>query len=113
MSFPHKRESSVKEYFVYILASKRNGTLYVGMTNDLARRVLEHKQDAKPGFTKRYSVHSLVYYEVSEDVHEIIAREKAMKKWLRKWKLELIEKHNPDWSDLCEEDGTILSLPRD
>ena len=103
----------MKEYFVYILASKRNGTLYVGMTNDLARRVLEHKQDVRSGFTKRYAVHTLVYYEVGEDVHEVIARVKAMKKWRRAWKIELIEKHNPKWNDLCEEDGTILSLPRD
>src|SRR5262245_52806644 len=87
-------------FYVYILASKRNGTLYIGVTNDIARRVLEHKQGLVDGFTKKYGVHQLVYYEHTNDVNEAIGREKQMKKWNRKWKIELIEKFNPEWKDL-------------
>jgi len=90
-------------YYVYILASRRNGTLYVGVTNNLARRVYEHKQGLVPGFTTKYRVHLLVHYEPYEDVREAIAREKRVKRWLRKWKLELIEKHNPTWQDLYDQ----------
>jgi putative endonuclease len=102
-----------KTYFVYILASKRNGTLYTGMTNSLERRVYEHKHDVNEGFTKRYGVHRLVYYECTSDVYAAIQREKQIKKWRRKWKLELIEEHNPEWTDLCSEEGTVLPMPRE
>ena len=87
-------------YCVYLLASKRNGTLYAGVTNDLIRRVWEHKNDVVEGFTKRYSVHRLVWFECTESVHAAITREKQIKKWNRAWKLELIEKTNPEWRDL-------------
>ena len=87
-------------YYVYILASKRNGTLYIGVTNDLVRRVHEHKNDFAEGFTKKYQVHDLVYFEQADDVGAAIAREKQLKKWNRAWKLELIEKSNGDWQDL-------------
>ena len=85
---------------VYILASRRNGTLYVGVTADLVRRVWEHKAGVVEGFTKRYGVHRLVWYEMHENMLAAIAREKAIKKWRREWKLQLIEKFNPDWRDL-------------
>ena len=93
----------MKTYYVYILASKRNGTLYIGVTNDLIRRVYEHKNDLIKGFTKKYKVHRLVYYEPYDDTHSAIQREKRIKKWMRKWKIELIETMNPDWRDLYEE----------
>jgi putative endonuclease len=87
-------------YFLYILASQRNGTLYVGITNNLLRRVQEHRDGLVPGFTKKYGVKMLVYFEVHGDIVEAIAQEKRMKRWLRRWKLELIEKQNPPWLDL-------------
>jgi putative endonuclease len=87
-------------YWVYILASKRNGTLYVGVTNDLVRRVWEHKNDFVEGFTKKYGVHLLVYFEQAASPDAAIEREKQLKKWNRSWKLELIEKENPEWRDL-------------
>ena len=90
-------------YYVYILASRRNGTLYVGVTNDLVRRVYEHKQGVVPGFTKKHEVHHLVHFELFGEIAEAIAREKRLKRWLRKWKLELIEKTNPTWRDLYED----------
>ncbi len=93
----------MKQYYVYILASKRNGTLYIGVTNDLIRRVFEHKEGIIEGFTKKYNVKNLVYYEIHLDIYEAIKREKAIKKWLRKWKIELIVKTNPMWKDLYEE----------
>ncbi|MGB5528925.1 MAG: GIY-YIG nuclease family protein [Ignavibacteriaceae bacterium] len=93
----------MKQYLLYIMASKKNGTLYIGVTNNLVRRVYEHKEGLIEGFTKKYNVKYLVYYEVYNDMYEAIKREKAMKKWLRKWKIELIEKTNPDWKDLYEE----------
>jgi len=92
----------VAEYYVYILASRPQGTLYVGVTNDLARRVFEHKGDLTEGFTQRYGVHRLVYYETYADIREAIAREKAIKKWRRAWKVALIEGDNPTCSDLYE-----------
>ena len=92
-----------RAYYIYILASKRNGTLYIGVTNDLIRRVYEHKNDLVDGFTKKYRVHRLVYYEETNDVYEAILREKRMKKWKRQWKIELIEKMNPHWRDLYDE----------
>ena len=90
----------MKQYYVYILASKRNGTLYIGVTNNLLKRVSEHKNNLVEGFTKKYNVHNLVYYETHNDTYCAITREKQMKKWKRKYKLELIEKSNPDWIDL-------------
>lgn len=87
-------------YCVYILASKRNGTLYIGVTNDLIRRALQHKQNLVEGFTQKYSVHKLVYFETTDNIETAILREKQLKAWKRQWKLELIEKHNPDWKDL-------------
>ncbi len=87
-------------YFVYILASQRNGTLYVGVTNDLVSRVHEHREGLVPGFTKRYGVKLLVYFEMHDDINEAILREKRIKRWRRKWKLELIEAENPQWRDL-------------
>ena len=92
-----------KQPCVYILASKRNGTLYVGVTSDLVKRVYEHKHDLADGFTKEYKVHYLVYFELHQDMNAAITREKQIKKWNRAWKLELIEKSNPTWKDLYEE----------
>lgn len=89
-------------YYVYILTSQRNGTLYTGVANGLKRRVWEHKHDLVKGFTREYGVHTLVYYEESSDIEEAILREKKLKRWRRKWKLELIEKENPEWEDLYE-----------
>ena len=91
-----------KQPAVYILASKRNGTLYIGVTSDLIKRTWEHKHDSVEGLTKRYRVHRLVYYELHEDMESAIRREKQMKNWNRDWKLELIEKQNPNWRDLWE-----------
>ena len=88
---------------VYILASKPNGTLYIGVTNDLVKRAWEHKNDSVDGFTKRYGVHRLVYYELHRDMLSAIEREKQLKKWNRAWKLELIEEKNPAWKDLWDE----------
>jgi len=93
----------MRKGYVYILASKRNGTLYTGVTSDLAKRVYEHKNNLVDGFTKKYNVHSLVYYEVHEDIEEAILREKQIKKWNRKWKLRIIEEMNPEWRDLYQE----------
>jgi putative endonuclease len=89
-----------EQYFVYVLASRRNGTLYTGVTNDLSRRVAEHKAKAVPGFTRRYGVDRLVYVEEYSSVLEARARESTLKKWRRAWKVQLIEKDNPAWRDL-------------
>lgn len=94
---------SQKRYYVYLLASRRNGTLYIGVTNDLIRRVWEHKTDVLEGFTKRYQVHHLVWFEQTEDVAAAIAREKQLKKWNRAWKLQFIEASNPEWRDLYDD----------
>ena len=89
------------KYYVYIMASRRNGTLYTGVTNDIARRVFEHKTNAnKKSFTARYKVHTLVYIEIYEDVNIAITREKQIKGWLRQRKIELIESVNPEWVDI-------------
>ncbi|MFY9812948.1 MAG: GIY-YIG nuclease family protein [Dehalococcoidales bacterium] len=93
----------MKYYYVYILASSRNGTLYIGMTNDLIRRVGEHRKEEVPGFTRTYHVHKLVHYEQGHTAGAAITREKQLKKWHRKWKLALIEKENPEWKDLWDE----------
>lgn len=87
---------------VYILASARNGTLYIGVTSDLVKRVWQHKNDFVEGFTKQYGVHTLVWYEVHETMESAIAREKALKNWHRAWKIRLIEESNPAWLDLYE-----------
>ena len=85
---------------VYILASKRNGTLYIGVTSNLVKRIWEHKNNMVEGFTKRYTVHRLVWYELHESMESALTREKRLKNWKRKWKLELIETKNPKWLDL-------------
>ena len=90
----------MKQPAVYMLASRRNGTLYTGVTSDLAKRIWEHRNDIVEGFTKRYGVHSLVYFELHDDMPEAIRREKQIKKWNRAWKIELIERTNPQWQDL-------------
>jgi putative endonuclease len=90
-------------YFVYIIASKRNRTLYVGVTNNRIRRVYKHRNDIIQGFTKKYSLHRLVYYEQTNDIYSAIQREKSLKKWNRKWKIKLSEKFNPNWDDLYDE----------
>ena len=89
-----------KSYYVYILASQRNGTLYIGITSYLSRRIWEHKKKLVKGFTEKYDIDKLVYFEEHNDVHIAIQREKRLKEWKRKWKLDLIEKDNPDWKDL-------------
>ncbi len=87
-------------YFVYILASKIGGTLYVGVTNDLVRRIFEHKSNAVEGFTEKYGIHHLVYFEHFDEIENAIQREKRIKKWKRNWKIRLIEELNPNWTDL-------------
>jgi putative endonuclease len=91
-----------KQPAVYILASKRNGTLYIGVTSDLTKRVWQHRNDMEEGFTKRYGVHHLVWYELHENMESALQREKRLKEWKRAWKLELIENTNPDWQDLYD-----------
>ena len=93
----------MKQSYVYILASKRNGTLYVGVTSELVQRIWQHRNDLVDGFTKRYGVHRLVWYEGCGDMEVAIAREKAIKEWKRAWKIELIEQANPEWRDLYAE----------
>ena len=92
----------IKQPSVYILASKRNGTLYIGVTSDLIKRTWEHRNDMVEGFTSRYHVHRLVWYELHESMESAIIREKQMKNWKRKWKMELIENSNPKWLDLYD-----------
>ena len=89
-------------YFVYIMASKRNGTLYVGVTNDLLRRVYEHKNNLVEGFSSTYGVHSLVWFESTASIESAITREKQLKNWKREWKISLLESINPNWNDLYE-----------
>jgi putative endonuclease len=91
-----------KTYYVYILASKRNGTLYIGVTNDLARRMWEHREELVPGFTKTYGVKMLVYFEVFDSIEHAIHREKRLKKYKREWKMNLIQQTNVEWRDLSE-----------
>ena len=99
-----------KPGYVYLLASERNGTLYVGVTSDPVQRIWQHKHDLVEGFTKRYGVHRLVYIEEHQDIRDAIVREKQLKKWRRAWKLDLIKEHNPEWSDLY--DTLIPGSPR-
>jgi len=93
------------------MASKKHGTLYIGVTNDLMRRVYEHRNDLVEGFTKKYGVHRLAYYEQTEDPHSAILREKRIKKWKRRWKIRLIEERNPGWEDLYEEMTGLNGFP--
>ena len=106
---PRRREAPSPEsittnardgYYVYLLASKKHGTLYLGVTNNIVRRVYEHRTKAVPGFTKRYGVDKLVWFEIYDDALTAIAREKELKKWRRDWKIRLIEEQNPGWEDL-------------
>ena len=90
----------MKSYYVYILASRKYGTLYIGVTGDLSRRMWQHRSDQPSGFTNRYKVHRLVYMEEFQAPELAIAREKSLKKWPREWKINLIERENPDWADL-------------
>jgi len=92
----------MKTFYVYLLCSKRNGTLYTGVTSDLAKRIYEHRNNLVDGFTKKYNVHRLVWYEIHESAESAITREKRIKKWKRAWKLKLIEQTNPKWIDLYE-----------
>jgi putative endonuclease len=92
----------IKDYYIYILASYKKGTLYIGITNDLQRRVNEHKAGLNDGFTKKYKVNKLVHFEHTNEVNIAIAREKQLKKWKRDWKIQLIEESNPNWTDLSE-----------
>ena len=98
-----------KIYIVYILANKRNGTLYIGITSDILKRIWQHKEKIIQGFTKKYGVNNLVYYEIFKDPINAIKREKRIKKYKRKWKLDLIEKDNPEWRDLY--DNLFSGLP--
>jgi putative endonuclease len=91
------------QYYIYILASQKNGTLYIGVTNDLERRVLEHKQKVNEGFTSKYNVNLLVYFESFQYINDAILREKRLKKWNRQWKINLIEEENKEWNDLSED----------
>ncbi len=93
---------NTNQYYVYIMASKKNGTLYIGVTNNIVRRVYEHRNGLIEGFTNKYGVKILVYYEVHSEINEALIREKQLKKWNRQWKIDLIEKENKDWQDLYE-----------
>lgn len=92
----------IKQPAVYILANKKNGTLYIGVTSDLVKRIWEHKRDLIKGFTKRYKIHNLVWYELHNNMDTAIEREKNMKEWQRDWKIKVIEKDNPNWKDLYD-----------
>ena len=104
MTFDHRRSDPLHPC-VYILASQRNGTLYTGVTSNLLQRVWQHKQGLAEGFTARYAVHTLVWFEQHETMMSAIAREKAIKAWQRNWKIRLIEESNPGWRDLYDEIG--------
>lgn len=97
--------------YLYILASRRNGTLYTGVTSDLVKRIWQHREEVVDGFTKRYGVHTLVYYELHDDIARAITREKQVKRWRRKWKVRMIERMNPEWRDLYPDitNGSPLS----
>jgi len=98
----HDKFKNMKNYYVYMLCSKRNGGLYTGVTSDIIKRVYEHKNNLVEGFTRKYNIHRLVWYEMHESAESAINREKQIKKWNRKWKLNLIERDNPQWHDLYE-----------
>jgi putative endonuclease len=93
----------MKQFYVYIVCSKRNGTVYTGVTSNLIKRVYEHRNNLADGFTKKYGIHQLVWYEMHKRAETAIPREKQIKKWNRQWKLDLIEKNNPEWKDLYDE----------
>lgn len=93
----------MRNFYVYILCSRRNGTLYTGVTSNLIKRVYEHKNNLADGFTKKYCIHHLVWYEVHQTAENAITREKQIKEWKRAWKLQLVEEANPSWKDLYEE----------
>ena len=97
------RVTQMKSYYVYMLANKKYGVLYIGVTSDLIRRIYEHKNDLIKGFTNKYNTHDLVYYEIHTDIHDAIKREKRLKAWNRMWKVELIDRFNPEWRDLYME----------
>jgi putative endonuclease len=100
-SFLRRQESIImKQSYVYIIASKKNGTLYIGVTSDLKRRIYEHKNKLAEGFSKRYDISLLVYFEIYDDIRLAILREKRLKAWKRDWKIRLIEEQNPEWNDL-------------
>lgn len=92
----------MKKGFVYIMSNKQDGVLYIGVTSDIVKRVYEHKNSFVDGFTKQYNLKNLVYYEVYDDIEEAIKREKQLKNWHREWKMELVNKQNPNWKDLYE-----------
>ena len=94
---------NVYQYYLYILSNKYNGTLYIGVTNDLERRMFEHKNKLIEGFTKKYSLNRLIYFETFQYINDAIKREKNMKKWKRQWKINLIEEENPNWQDLSKD----------
>ena len=102
---PGEANTVSKVYYVYLMASRRNGTLYIGVTNDLARRAWEHREGLVPGFTKKYHVKMLMYYEAFDDIDAAIHRETRLKKYKREWKLKLIEQDNPGWRDLARDLG--------
>jgi putative endonuclease len=117
LSFLRKQESTRKmnKYFVYILASKKNGTLYIGFTDNLLRRIIEHKEKLNISFTSKYGIDKLVYYETFKYADEAIRREKNIKKWKRDWKIELIEMNNKEWKDLffdIAEEDEILEMKK-
>jgi putative endonuclease len=91
------------QYYIYILASQKNGTLYIGVTNNIERRVLEHKEKINQGFSSRYNISRLVYFETFQYINDAILREKRLKKWNRQWKINLIEEENKEWNDLSED----------
>ena len=93
----------MKTCYIYIMASKKNGTLYIGVTSNLVHRVWQHKNDVHDGFTKKYGIHRLVWYEMTDQIGWAIQREKQMKKWRRQWEINLVEEKNPNWNDLYEE----------
>jgi putative endonuclease len=100
-------------YYVYLLASKKHGTLYLGVTNDIVRRVYEHRTKVTRGFTSRYGVHKLVWFEIYDDAETAITREKELKKWRRDWKIRLIEEQNPEWDDLYQGDLQLTPVVMD
>jgi putative endonuclease len=100
---PGCSDNASMQYFVYLMASRRIGTIYVGVTNDLVRRVYEHKNDLVEGFTQRYAVHLLVWFDSTSSIEAAITKEKQIKNWKREWKVALIEKANPEWLDLYED----------
>ena len=94
---------SEKKFYIYILASKKGGFLYIGITSNLSKRIWEHKNEITKGHTSKYSIKRLVYYEVYDDFDNAVKREKTLKKWRRQWKIDLIEKNNPEWNELYRE----------